>query len=230
MYIRITATLCAIGLLVATPLDAQDSTRSGETAAEARARMARRAAGLLVGPWELRGITPPNGVDVSTMPTITVYLRKGLDARLAMENGVGVWRRVQTTPPTGGLGGTPGEEVQSWVVAQTTNIRFFPATDAGATFEPWLLGGAGFTLGIDDRETSGGGILGDRPAARASASCPASRCRAASAPSGGSATRSRSTWAVATSGRASCRTSAVNARTRARSSRRASPTSSSIAS
>ncbi|MBX3134106.1 MAG: hypothetical protein KF689_12065 [Gemmatimonadaceae bacterium] len=160
MYIRFTATLCAIGLLLTTSLDAQDSTRSGETAAEARARMARRAAGLLVGPWDLRGITPPNGVEASTMPMITVYLRKGLDARLAMENGVGVWRRVQTTPPTGGLGGTPGEEVQSWVVAQTTNIRFFPATDAGATFEPWLLGGAGFTLGIDDRETSGGGILG----------------------------------------------------------------------
>ena len=160
MYIRFTAALLALGLVSADVAGAQDSTKSTETAAESRARLARRAAGLIVGPWELRGIEPPSGVDVSTLPMFSGFIRKGLDARLALENGIGVWRRVQTTPATGGIGGTPGEEVQSWVVAQSTAIRFFPATDAGATFEPWILGGAGITLGIDDRETNGGGILG----------------------------------------------------------------------
>lgn len=153
-----------LATLIAAPTAAAQSPagneRSPESEAEARARMARRGAGLTVGDWDLRGIDTPAGVEVSTLPLFSGWLRKGLDARLAMENGIGVWRRVQTVPPTGGIGGTPGEEVQSWVVAQTTALRFFPFTDAGARFEPWILGGAGFTIGIDDRETEGGGILG----------------------------------------------------------------------
>lgn len=139
---------------------APDRPRDPETEAEARARLARRGAGITVGSWDLRGIDVPSGVDVSTMPMISAWFRKGLDARLALENGIGVWRRVQRTPATGGIGGTAAEEVQSWVIAQTTAVRFFPWTDAGARFEPWVLGGAGFTIGIDDRETDGGGILG----------------------------------------------------------------------
>lgn len=160
MYIRLTAVLTLALSLTAGQLMAQDSTKTNETSAETRARLARSAAGIVVGPWDLRGIEPPSGVQVSTLPMFTFFLRKGLDARLALENGVSVWRRVQETPATGGFGGSPAEEVQSWVVAQTTAVRFFPATDAGAKVEPWLLGGAGFTLGIDDRETSGGGVLG----------------------------------------------------------------------
>jgi len=160
MYIQMSAALLLALSLTASEMSAQDSTRSEESGAETRARLARKAAGIVVGPWELRGVEPPAGVEASTLPMFSFFLRKGLDARLALENGLGVWRRVQEIPATGGIGGTPGEEVQSWVVAQTTAVRFFPATDAGATLEPWLLGGAGFTLGIDDRETSGGGVLG----------------------------------------------------------------------
>lgn len=164
MYIRNAAALVFVLTLAPMAIDAQvraaDSSRSAETEAESRARMARKAAGLTVGPWELRGIEPPSGVEVSTLPMFYGFMRRGLDVRLALENGIGIWRREQSTPATGGLGGTPGETVQSWVVAQTTAVRFYPATDAGATFEPWVLGGAGFTLGIDDRETNGGGVLG----------------------------------------------------------------------
>jgi hypothetical protein len=145
---------------VTIPLAAQDSTKTPETEAESRARIARRAAGLTVGTWELRGLEPDPSIDVSTMPLITGFLRKGLDARLALENSVGVWRRVQKIEETGGIGGTPGEEVQSWVIAQTTALRFFPVTDAGSRFEPWVLGGAGITIGVDDRQTDGGGLLG----------------------------------------------------------------------
>jgi opacity protein-like surface antigen len=150
-----------LALLVASaPLAAQDTTKTPESEAEARARIARRTAGLTVGHWDLRGIDPAPTVDVSTMPLIGGFLRKGLDARLSLENSIGVWRRVQSVEATGGIGGTPAEEVQSWVIAQTTALRFFPATDAGARFEPWVLGGAGFTVGVDDRETEGGGLLG----------------------------------------------------------------------
>jgi hypothetical protein len=168
MQVRIRrASLLAIAAIIgaasfgAAALSAQVAPRpEPESEAEARARMARRGAGLTIGTWDLRGIEPPSGVAVSTLPMFSGWLRKGLDARLALENGIGVWRRVQEVPPTGGIGGTAGETVQSWVVAQTTAIRFYPFTDAGARFEPWVLGGAGFTLGIDDRETNGGGILG----------------------------------------------------------------------
>jgi hypothetical protein len=133
---------------------------SGESAAETKVRLARKGAGLTAGSWQLRGIEPPATVEVSTMPMISGWLRKGLDARLALETGISVWRRVQTIPPSGGIGGTAGEEVQSWIIAQTSAIRFFPFTDAGETLEPYFLGGAGFTLGIDDRNTEGGGVLG----------------------------------------------------------------------
>jgi hypothetical protein len=159
-YVRM---LTAVVLLAsaAPRLAAQDSTRSNaESEAEERARLARRTAGVTIGPWQLRGADAPSGVDVSTMPMISGFMRKGLDARLALENGIGVWRRVQTVPATGGIGGTPGEEVQSWVIAQTTAIRFYPGTDAGAKVEPWILGGAGFSFGVDDRDTQGGGLLG----------------------------------------------------------------------
>jgi hypothetical protein len=164
MPVRPLAMLAVASLLVtaplASPLSAQVVKKDSLTEAEVRAQQARKGIVLTVGSWDLRGIEPPATVEVSTMPMISGYFRKGLDKRIAMENGVGVWRRVQTIPPTGGIGGSPGEEVQSWVVAQTTSLRFYPFTDAGARFEPWLLGGAGVTLGIDDRETEGGGILG----------------------------------------------------------------------
>jgi hypothetical protein len=148
-------------LTLAAPIGAQVAPQPApESQDEMRARLARRAAGLTIGNWDLRGAEPPSGVEVSTMPMLYGFMRKGLDARLALENGIGVWRRVLTSPPTGGIGGTPGEEVQSWVIAQTTAIRFYPATDAGSAVEPWLLGGAGFSFGIDDRDTQGGGLLG----------------------------------------------------------------------
>lgn len=148
-------------LALALPLGAQVVVQSPpESPDETRTRLARRAAGVTLGHWDLRGVETPSGVDVSTMPLVYGFMRKGLDAHLAMENGVGVWRRVQSVPATGGIGGSPGEEVQSWVIAQTTAIRFYPASESGAVFEPWILGGAGFSFGIDDRDTQGGGLLG----------------------------------------------------------------------
>ncbi len=163
MLIRRLHVASLLALLASAPLAAQGTTAAKPdslTEAENRARLARKGAGLTVGTWDLRGIEPPAGVEVSTLPMISGWFRKGLDQRLAMENGIGVWRREQRVPPSGGIGGSAGETVQSWVIAQTTALRLFPFTDAGARFEPYVLGGAGVTLGIDDRETEGGGVLG----------------------------------------------------------------------
>ena len=158
---RVTFAL-VLAMAFAGPVLAQKTSAKPDslTEAENRARLARKGAGLTVGGWDLRGVEPPAGVDVSTMPMISGWFRKGLDQRLSLENGIGVWRREQVVPPSGGIGGSAGESVQSWVIAQTTALRLFPFTDAGARLEPFLLGGAGMTLGIDDRETSGGGVLG----------------------------------------------------------------------
>src|SRR5262245_9838764 len=49
------------------------------TEAENRARVARKGAGLTVGSWDLRGVEPPSGVEVSTLPMISGWFRKGLD-------------------------------------------------------------------------------------------------------------------------------------------------------
>lgn len=152
--------LTLLSLSLAAPAAAQEARRDSLSDVEMRARQARRGAGLTAGSWDLRGVEPPASVEVSTLPMISGWFRKGLDRHLALENGIGVWRRVQTTPPTGGIGGSPGEEVQSWVIAQTTAVRLFPFTGPDARIEPFLLGGAGVTLGIDDRETDGGGVLG----------------------------------------------------------------------
>ena len=65
MYIQFTATLLALGLVCADVAGAQDSTKTRESTAETRARLARSAAGIVVGPWELRGVEPPSGVEVS---------------------------------------------------------------------------------------------------------------------------------------------------------------------
>ena len=78
-------------LLLSAPLGAQVvKPTNPETEAEAQARLARRAAGLTIGMWDVRGIEPAAGVDVSTMPMFTGFMRKGLDARLALENSIGV--------------------------------------------------------------------------------------------------------------------------------------------
>lgn len=161
MYARRLPFVVLVLALAAAPAAAQQGTKPDSlTEAETRARLARKGMGLTVGQWDLRGVEPPSGVEVSTLPMISGWMRKGLDQRLALENGIGVWRREQRIPPSGGIGGTAGETVQSWVVAQTTSLRFFPFTDAGARVEPYVSGGAGITLGIDDRETEGGGVLG----------------------------------------------------------------------
>lgn len=144
----------------AAQLTPQKPQPSPESEAETRARLARRGAGLTVGNWDVRGLEPPDGVSVSNTPLFSAWVRKGLDKRIALENGLSLWRRQQNLPASGGIGGSPAEQVQSWIFAQTTAVRFFPFTDAGARFEPFVLAGAGFSLGVDDRQTESGGVLG----------------------------------------------------------------------
>ena len=62
---------------------------------ERQAELARRGGGIRVGTWDVRGPTVPEGGSESNTPAFEGYVRKGLDAHLALENSVGFWRYRQ---------------------------------------------------------------------------------------------------------------------------------------
>jgi hypothetical protein len=130
---------------------------------ERTARVARRAGGVRVGTWDVRGLTTPSGAVVATTPAFEGYVRRGLDLHLAVEHSVGVWRRTQrvTQTSTGPLGGTTQSTstLESYVIPQYTSIAFFPITRPEHRVEPYVKAGAGFALGVDDRSGSGGGLF-----------------------------------------------------------------------
>ena len=128
---------------------------------EARAKAMRRGAGVHASFWDVRGLEEVSGASVDEMPLFEGYFQRGLDLHLALENSVGVYRREQRlTRQTGGLGGgTTEEKVTTYLIPQFTSIKLYPVTRPEQRFEPYLLGGAGFTIGVDDRENTGSGAL-----------------------------------------------------------------------
>ena len=148
--------ILALGLtLIAASAPAQADT------AEQRVKRMRRGAGLRVGMWDVRGLTEVSGASVSESPLFEGYFQNGLDLHLALENTVAVYRREQTiTRPGGPLGGTVEEKVAAYVIPQFTSLKVYPFSRPEQRFEPYILGGAGLTIGVDDRENSEGGLLG----------------------------------------------------------------------
>ena len=143
--------------LIASPLHAQ---KEAESEAEKQARLARRGAGITVGIWQVRGLTEQDNVDYSESLSFEGFFAKGLDKHLALENTIGFWMRSQEVPPSGGIGGTSGETIKSYIIPQFTSIKFYPTAEPMDRFQPFLGAGAGFAIAIDDRETEGGGLLG----------------------------------------------------------------------
>jgi hypothetical protein len=142
---------------------AGESAAQADTVTERRVKAMRRGAGLRVGVWDVRGLGEVSGARVSETPLFEGYFQKGLDLHLALENTVGVYRRMQRlTRTSGGLGGgTVEEKVAAYVIPQFTSLKLYPFSRPEQRFEPFILGGAGLTIGIDDRENSeSGGLLG----------------------------------------------------------------------
>jgi hypothetical protein len=140
----------------------RDAVAQADTLAERRAKEMRRGAGVRVGVWDVRGLGEVSGARVSESPLFEGYFQKGLDLHLALENTVAVYRREQRITRPGGIGGgTVEEKVAAYVVPQFTSVKLYPFTRPEQRFEPYISGGAGLTIGIDDRENSGsGGLLG----------------------------------------------------------------------
>ena len=132
-----------------------------DTAAERRVKAMRRGAGLRIGVWDVRGLTEVSGARVNESPLLEGYFQKGLDLHLALENTVSVYRREQSITRPSGLGGTVEEKLAAYVIPQFTSLKVYPFSRPEQRFEPYILGGAGLTIGIDDRENSeSGGLLG----------------------------------------------------------------------
>ena len=128
---------------------------------ERRAQLARRGGGVRAGTWAVRGEDAPSGVTVSETPALEGYVRKGLDAHLALENSIGFWRRRHTTTSSGGIigGGTTRSTLDSYIVPQFTSLVFYPLTGPERRLEPYVRGGVGFTIGIQDGSGSEGSFF-----------------------------------------------------------------------
>ena len=136
------------------------TTASRRLAPERQAQLARRGGGVRVGIWDVRGPEVPDGGRESETPAFEGYVRKGLDAHLALENSVGFWRyRQAITTAEGPLGAASTSRVDAYVVPQQTSVVFFPVTRPDQRIEPFLRAGIGLTLGIEDRKGGGGGLF-----------------------------------------------------------------------
>ena len=151
-----------VALFVATAAGAQvksstdSSTKTAEL--ERRVQMSRRGGGLRFGQWHLNDQQLPAGVSTSATPSFEGYVRTGLDLHLVLENSIGFWRQRQSSSGSGGLLGGTAAVADDYVIPQFTSVVLYPMTIPGDRFEPFLRGGVGFALGVEDPQSGGGGI------------------------------------------------------------------------
>jgi opacity protein-like surface antigen len=118
---------------------------------EEAAERARRGAGLRIGGWLTSGLPTLDGTDYSTTPHFEGWYQRGLDRHIAIESTLSVWRREQQRD---------AERATTYIVPLFTSVKFFPGVGPEDQVQPFLLGGGGLALGIDDRENTSGGLLG----------------------------------------------------------------------
>jgi opacity protein-like surface antigen len=148
--------IIASSVTAQTPATIDSSVKSSDPAKHAQ--LARRGGGLRAGPWHLNGQQLPSGVTASAIPSFEGYVRTGLDLHLLLENSVGVWRQQVATPASGGLIGGAGDVVNDYIVPQFTSVLFYPVTTPNDRLEPYIRGGIGFALGVQDPQSGGGSI------------------------------------------------------------------------
>lgn len=159
---RTIASAMGLALVFIVTVTATEVRAQGDTLTEQRVKAMRRGAGLRVGPWDVRGLAEVSGARVSESPLFEGYFQRGLDLHLALENTVAVYRREQRLTRPGGIGGgTIEEKLSAYVIPQFTSLKVYPLSRPEQRFEPYFSGGAGLTIGVDDRENSeSGGLLG----------------------------------------------------------------------
>lgn len=157
MVVAVTLGGATPGLARQVAQNVQATAQSSDSAslAERRVQRARSGAGLRIGSWRVSGLVERSGATYGVTPSFDAYWQRGLDRHLVMETGFGLWRREEKASSAGG-----SETIGAYVIPLLTSVKLYPFTGPEAPAEPYLSVGAGFTLGVDDRETVSGGLLG----------------------------------------------------------------------
>lgn len=126
-------------------------------APEAERDVGRRGGGVLVGSWKVSNPDIVRTVQPSYRRSVMVqaYFRRGLTEHVALENSVSVWRRMSERPSA--LGSTI--TTRTYIVPLLTSLRVYPITRTYHRFEPYLTGGAGLAVGVQQQSENapGGG-------------------------------------------------------------------------
>jgi opacity protein-like surface antigen len=146
----------ASGAMAQIPASTDSAAKSSDPIKHAQ--LARRGGGLRGGPWHLNAQQLPSGVTTSAIPEIEGYVRTGLDLHVLLENSVGVWRQRDATSSGSGLLGGSASAVDDYIIPQFTSVLFYPFTTPNDRIEPYLRGGLGFALGVQDPQSGGGSI------------------------------------------------------------------------
>lgn len=124
-----------------------------ESEVERQIRLARRAAGMRAGVWQVSGAEGDTTFKGS--PRLEVYFQRGLAEHIAVESSASVW--WGSTTEVQSLGNEV--ETRTYVLPLMTGLKLYPLTTRRSKLEPYLLGAIGFALGIADEGTNaiGGG-------------------------------------------------------------------------
>jgi hypothetical protein len=152
-------TLLAAAALSWAPLSAQNT---GESDEERAARLARSGAGIRVGTWNVADLREVEDGSSSTWPYFEAYFQRGMDLHLVIESGIGLYRRQEEMPGTGGPLGTEPSTTTAYILPLLTSVKFYPVTRPGAPVEPHVGAGIGFAIAIEDQEGGGGSLIGMR--------------------------------------------------------------------
>ncbi|HEX6558794.1 MAG TPA: hypothetical protein VF021_05010 [Longimicrobiales bacterium] len=116
----------------------------------------RRGLGIVVGNW----VVPRPDIVRAVQPTYRrslmgeIHFRRELTERVVLETSVGAWRRISERPSA--LGSTV--TTRTYIVPLLTALRVFPITTVRNSIEPYLVGGAGLAVGVQQQsENSPGG-------------------------------------------------------------------------
>lgn len=149
-----------VAALVLSPTAASAQTEK-PTDPEKTAKLERKGAGVRGGAWWPQDLRKESDAAYAQTPWFEGYFQEGLDLHLALDTAVGFWRRTQEIERTDALGGTSRQEVQTYIVPLFTALKIYPLTRPQAGVEPFLTGGIGLALGIDDRRGDGD-LMGTR--------------------------------------------------------------------
>jgi hypothetical protein len=146
--------LLALAIMTATHPARAIAQQAPRSAADEQLQQARNSSGIMVGEWHVPAPTTTGATYKSSL-LFTAVTQRGLNTHVALESSAGLWRRVGTTPQAAGK----PVITKSYLIPLLDCLKLYPFTRASNRIEPYLVGGLGFALGIQQHSTNaiGGG-------------------------------------------------------------------------